>query len=240
MVHFIFRRSRVRPGADVGGCFRGNITTRISQQSPYEATNVPKAHPLIPTRKSLARNEPFWHPATPEPDSTDVGLVGNSVPGGRESQTSHTRKGDARQMSQATARRVALHIVRPWPGAASSRPAACGNFSSIRTTTTLRPFRTTQLSRQWLSTRSPRQAAQAPGLGPKVRGTARPQPSDTEQAEDMPAFSLGGLGLGRNMRLLVLGLIGVLATVETWFWCVWAWRRWTGKGKDKNRSGDDV
>ncbi|CAG9954772.1 unnamed protein product [Clonostachys rosea f. rosea IK726] len=45
---------------------------------------------------------------------------------------------------------------------------------------------------------------------------------------EMPSFSLSSLGLSKNMKILVLGIISIFGTIETWFWCKAIWRWWKG------------
>jgi preprotein translocase subunit SecF len=45
----------------------------------------------------------------------------------------------------------------------------------------------------------------------------------------MPAFSLSGLGLSKNMRIGLLVIISIFGTIETWFYCQAIWRWWKGK-----------
>ncbi|VUC25093.1 unnamed protein product [Clonostachys rosea] len=45
---------------------------------------------------------------------------------------------------------------------------------------------------------------------------------------EMPSFDLSSLGLSKNMKILVLGIISIFGTIETWFWCKAIWRWWKG------------
>lgn len=49
-----------------------------------------------------------------------------------------------------------------------------------------------------------------------------------------PPVSLESLGIGKNMKIVLLAVLSLLGTIETWFWCtaIWAW--WKGGEKDKN------
>ncbi|CAG9989525.1 unnamed protein product [Clonostachys byssicola] len=49
---------------------------------------------------------------------------------------------------------------------------------------------------------------------------------------EMPSFNLNSLGLSKNMKILVLGIISIFGTVETWFWCKAIWRWWKGAGTE--------
>ncbi|PGH10503.1 hypothetical protein AJ79_05431 [Helicocarpus griseus UAMH5409] len=53
---------------------------------------------------------------------------------------------------------------------------------------------------------------------------------------EYPKFSLEGLGMSRNMKMVMYGLIGVLGTMETWFYCKAIWRWW--KGGEESNDGD--
>ncbi|KAJ2898980.1 hypothetical protein MKZ38_003549 [Zalerion maritima] len=54
---------------------------------------------------------------------------------------------------------------------------------------------------------------------------------------ELPKFNLQSLGLSRNMRLVVLGLVSVFGTIETWFWfeAFVRWRKGGGEGEQGGR-----
>ena len=53
----------------------------------------------------------------------------------------------------------------------------------------------------------------------------------------MPSFSLKDLGLSKNMRLVVIGIISVFGTMETWLYCKAIWRWWkSGEEEAKQTS----
>lgn len=54
------------------------------------------------------------------------------------------------------------------------------------------------------------------------------QPQNTGNPE-YPAFSLDSLGLSKNMKIVVLVLISIFGTIETWFYCQAIWRWWKGR-----------
>ncbi|RMJ11819.1 hypothetical protein CDV36_008527 [Fusarium kuroshium] len=54
------------------------------------------------------------------------------------------------------------------------------------------------------------------------------QPQDPGNPE-LPAFSLESMGLSKNMRIVVLVLISIFGTMETWFYCQAIWRWWKGR-----------
>ncbi|QSS59849.1 hypothetical protein I7I51_04645 [Histoplasma capsulatum] len=61
----------------------------------------------------------------------------------------------------------------------------------------------------------------------KVKHTNSQGSTGINSNPEIPTFSFEGLGLSRNMKMVVLGLVGVFGTVETWFWCKAIWRWWT-------------
>jgi hypothetical protein len=68
------------------------------------------------------------------------------------------------------------------------------------------------------------------------RGT---KSSATESNEvEIPIFSLDGLGLSKNGKRFVIGILCVLGTIETWFWCRAGWRWWKGGEAEKFGSDD--
>ncbi|KAH7147691.1 hypothetical protein DER46DRAFT_615613 [Fusarium sp. MPI-SDFR-AT-0072] len=42
-----------------------------------------------------------------------------------------------------------------------------------------------------------------------------------------PAFSLNSLGLSRRTRIVVMVVLSIFGTIETWVWCkaIWQWRK---------------
>lgn len=46
---------------------------------------------------------------------------------------------------------------------------------------------------------------------------------------ELPAFSLEGLGISRNMKLVIIGILCAFGTMETWMYCKWIWRWWKGE-----------
>jgi hypothetical protein len=55
---------------------------------------------------------------------------------------------------------------------------------------------------------------------------------------EIPTFNLDGLGPSKNGKRFVIGILCVLGTIETWFWCRAGWRWWKGEGEKKFGSGD--
>ncbi|KAL2205847.1 hypothetical protein CC79DRAFT_1334189 [Sarocladium strictum] len=45
---------------------------------------------------------------------------------------------------------------------------------------------------------------------------------------ELPAFSLEGLGVSKNMKIALYTVLGIYGTIETWFWCKWAYHWWYG------------
>ena len=89
-----------------------------------------------------------------------------------------------------------------------------------RNITISRPF-STQLARC-----RPQQAKQG-------SNSNNPAPGEPE----IPSFSLDSLGLSKNMKMLVVGLVCVFGTIETWFWCQAIWRWWKGgEGEEPART----
>ncbi|KAI9151535.1 ABC-transporter-regulating transcription factor [Paramyrothecium foliicola] len=53
------------------------------------------------------------------------------------------------------------------------------------------------------------------------------------QNPEMPTVSLSELGLSKNMRLVLIVILSVFGTIETWFYCQALWRWWQGKKAEK-------
>lgn len=97
--------------------------------------------------------------------------------------------------------------------AAGKRPVAIPKQSSCQSSTQLPAC---------FSTHGARRAAQKPSLDDKKDASRNSEP-------EMPAFSLSGLGLSKNMRIGLLVIISIFGTIETWFYCQAIWRWWKGK-----------
>ncbi|KAG9258290.1 uncharacterized protein F5Z01DRAFT_633276 [Emericellopsis atlantica] len=72
-------------------------------------------------------------------------------------------------------------------------------------------------------------AESSPSQSPKT-GQQTPPPNMNPQ---YPKFSLDGLGLSKNMKILVYVLIGIWGTFETYFYGRAIHRWWTAKPEDK-------
>ncbi|KAH7042805.1 hypothetical protein B0J12DRAFT_702190 [Macrophomina phaseolina] len=55
--------------------------------------------------------------------------------------------------------------------------------------------------------------------------------SESSANPDYPPFSFEALGVSKNMKMLIIGLLSVFGTIETWFWCKAIWRWWKGESK---------
>ncbi|EGD90233.1 hypothetical protein H112_02704 [Trichophyton rubrum D6] len=49
-----------------------------------------------------------------------------------------------------------------------------------------------------------------------------------------PPVSLESLGIGKNMKIVLLVVLSVLGTIEMWFWCKAIWTWWKGGEKNEN------
>lgn len=63
----------------------------------------------------------------------------------------------------------------------------------------------------------------------------KPEPAHQQQQQnnnnaqhELPAFSLDGLGVSKNMKIALYTVLGIYGTIETWFWCKWAYHWWYG------------
>jgi hypothetical protein len=66
--------------------------------------------------------------------------------------------------------------------------------------------------------------------GAEIRSTTsrngtKSGPGDAGVDTEMPAVSFESLGIGRNMKVVLLVVLGVFGSIETVFWCkaVWIW-----------------
>lgn len=66
----------------------------------------------------------------------------------------------------------------------------------------------------------------------------RPKPDSEESGSDpmqTPSVTLEALGIGKNMKLFLIAVLGVFGTIETWFWCKAIWIWWKG-----DREGGEI
>ncbi|KAH7042263.1 hypothetical protein B0J12DRAFT_579520 [Macrophomina phaseolina] len=69
---------------------------------------------------------------------------------------------------------------------------------------------------------------------PSLRPGQRSDPkhdSEPSANPDYPPFSFEALGVSKNMKMGIIGLLSVFGTIETWFWCKAIWRWWNGESK---------
>ncbi|KAJ7632040.1 hypothetical protein B0H17DRAFT_514389 [Mycena rosella] len=45
-------------------------------------------------------------------------------------------------------------------------------------------------------------------------------------------------GIGRNMRIVLYVIGGVVSAIETWFYCFWAWQWWKRRGEEGHEIED--
>ena len=62
-------------------------------------------------------------------------------------------------------------------------------------------------------------------VGFSVQAARRKEPSKNPE---LPSLSFEGLGISRNMKFLLFGILGVFGTMETWVYCKWIYRWWYG------------
>ncbi|PGG98820.1 hypothetical protein AJ80_09457 [Polytolypa hystricis UAMH7299] len=65
-------------------------------------------------------------------------------------------------------------------------------------------------------------------------GTTTTTTTTTGEVPEYPTFSLDSLGLSRNMKIFLIGILCVFGTMETWFWCKAIWRWWKGGEKEED------
>lgn len=53
----------------------------------------------------------------------------------------------------------------------------------------------------------------------------------------LPAFSLDGLGISKNMKIALIGILCIFGTMETWVYCKWIWRWWKDDESGLERPG---
>lgn len=83
-------------------------------------------------------------------------------------------------------------------------------------------------SARLFSAASQLQVNQKPAKQPPIDPQSTGQNNDSNNPE-LPAFSLDGLGISKNMKLVIIGILCVFGTMETWMYCKWIWRWWKGE-----------
>ncbi|KAK9438585.1 hypothetical protein VB005_06731 [Metarhizium brunneum] len=53
---------------------------------------------------------------------------------------------------------------------------------------------------------------------------------------ELPAFSLHGLGISRNMKLALVGILGIFGAMETCMYGKWIWQWYKGQADDEQMS----
>lgn len=87
------------------------------------------------------------------------------------------------------------------------------------------PTFSTRLSSSPLSNKSTDQAP------PAKPGSAKTHNHDQEVQVQTPSVSFESLGISRNMKVVLLVILGVFGSIETYFWCRAIWTWWKG-GKE--------
>ncbi|KKZ67589.1 hypothetical protein EMCG_06648 [[Emmonsia] crescens] len=126
-----------------------------------------------------------------------------------------------------------LHILRTFPSSPTT-------ISTLPTAKARANFSTTR--RILLSNSSSRQSPTTADKQRRHQRGAKKNGANEHASQDgnpeFPTLSFEGLGLSRNMKIVVLGLVGVLGTMEAWFWCK-AIRRWW-KGIEEERDEEYI
>ncbi|KAI0779829.1 hypothetical protein C8Q74DRAFT_718734 [Fomes fomentarius] len=55
---------------------------------------------------------------------------------------------------------------------------------------------------------------------------------------DYPSFTFEELGISKNMKVVILTIIGILGTVETWTWARVIWHWWEGGNGETDETKD--
>ncbi|GIK06334.1 hypothetical protein Aspvir_001981 [Aspergillus viridinutans] len=65
-------------------------------------------------------------------------------------------------------------------------------------------------------------------IGSQKGQSQDPHPQDPE----IPSFSFDSLGLSRTTKTVVLVILGIFGTIESWFWVETIWRWWKSDAED--------
>jgi hypothetical protein len=130
-------------------------------------------------------------------------------------------------------------MITPSMAAAASRaalagPQACRLLQPALASRRMarQPFTTASALLHGAQRTSDKRSAESasPSQSPETGGRQTPPPNMNPQ---YPKFSLDGLGLSKNMKMLVYVLIGVWGTVETYVYGRAIHRWWTAKPESK-------
>ncbi|RHZ59782.1 uncharacterized protein CDV56_101831 [Aspergillus thermomutatus] len=58
------------------------------------------------------------------------------------------------------------------------------------------------------------------------------QKGRSQQNPEIPSFSFDSLGLSRTTKTVVVVVLGVFGTIESWFWAQTIWRWWKSDAED--------
>ena len=98
----------------------------------------------------------------------------------------------------------------------------------------LPPTITTTISLPTFSTRAtPLSISSRDPASPAKPGSAKTRAHNHEQVDadaegQAPSFSFEGLGISRNMKIVLLVILGGFGSIETYFWCRAIWTWWVG------------
>ncbi|EAW08774.1 uncharacterized protein ACLA_097100 [Aspergillus clavatus NRRL 1] len=75
-------------------------------------------------------------------------------------------------------------------------------------------------------------------LQSSIRNSQRVDPKGqsndpSSENPEYPRFSLDSLGLSKTTKTVVIVVLGVFGTIESWFWCQTIWRWWKGGSEEK-------
>ncbi|CAJ2508009.1 Uu.00g091950.m01.CDS01 [Anthostomella pinea] len=103
-------------------------------------------------------------------------------------------------------------------------------IASINSSTVTTSFNTTTRARLSTSTRQ---------LSKTQHGSSQhgSDPSKPQSPDDpLPSFSFDGLGMSRNVKIVVIVVLSIFGTMETVFWAKAIWRWWN---KEEEEEDDD-
>lgn len=107
-------------------------------------------------------------------------------------------------------------------------PLCCpGRQSRLPPTATFSPAFSTRTSPSPLTKKSSTRGPPSPAKP----GSAKTHDQDQTAAEGLvqaPSVSFEGLGISRNMKVVLLVILGVFGSIETYFWCRAIWTWWKG------------
>ncbi|KAM0263173.1 hypothetical protein ACHAQJ_001328 [Trichoderma viride] len=65
-----------------------------------------------------------------------------------------------------------------------------------------------------------------------------PLRNQQQKNDELPSFSFEGLGMSRNVKIFIIGVLSIFGTIETWVWCKGIYRWWNGPSEKEKKQAE--